>query len=94
MAPSGVENATFAVRTNPSPWFGGGACCEFPFAAFFQYDPIDGVVLVVNVRLVPTFEAVETLHNLMFGGDDLGCEPLATMLFELSSAQFDVLFGI
>ena len=91
MAPRRVENATFAVCTDPSPWFGSGAFCEFPLAALFQYDAIYGVMLVVDVRLVPTFETVETLHDFMFGGDYLSREPLATVLFELSAAQLDVL---
>ena len=80
------------MGTDPGPWLSGRACREFSFATFFQYDSVDRVVLVMDVGFVPAFEAVETLHDFMLGSHDLGCESLAPVFLELSTAKLDVLF--
>src|SRR5439155_25372048 len=64
--PGGIEHAAFAVRANPSPWLAAVA-----FLTVFQNCAILIVVLRVNVRLVPAFEAAEAAHDrvLALGGD-------------------------
>ena len=82
------------MRTDPCPRLSLGALRQFALTAFFENDPILGVMHVVNVRFIPTFKATEALHDRMLWFHDARGESLPTVLFELRAHQCYVRFGI
>ena len=48
----------------------------------------------MDIRFVPTFKAIEALHDRVLGLDDVRDETLPAMLLELSSDELDVSLGV
>ena len=83
MAPSGIEDSSLTLCSNPGPRFFCGASSKFALASGFENDSSLGIMFVVNVGFVPAFEAFKALHQFMIGSDNCSTKTLATMLFEL-----------
>lgn len=90
VTPGGVENASFALRADPGPRFFGGSFGEIALFANFEHRSLLWVVSMVEVGFIPTAEAAEAFHDGVFGGDVYGLKFLATVAFELSTAQGDI----
>ena len=65
VSPGGVEDAAFAVSPHPRPRF-----LPVSFGASLQHRAIFLIVLGVDVRLIPTLEALEALHYRMVRQSD------------------------
>ena len=90
MAPSRIEDPSFAMRADPGPRLSFGVGSELSLAAFLQDRAILGVVHLVNIGFVPAFKAAETLHDRVLWLENMGHESLAAVLFELSADEFDI----
>ena len=82
VAPGSVKHATLAVRANPGPRFAPAG-----IKTKLQHRTVLVVVHVMNVGLVPAFEAAETLHDRMIRLSDLGAEDAGAVSFELSAQE-------
>ena len=85
VSPGGVEDPPLALGADPGVGLGSLA-----IDPAFEHDAVFVVVLVVHVRLIDAFEAVEALHDRMRGLVDAGAEQFETVPLELPTHQFDI----
>ena len=92
VTPSCVEDSAFPLRANPRPRFRIHTLGKFAFATRFEDDAIDGVVFMMRVGFVPTFESLKAFHDFMFRLNDLCGKSLPAVRFELCTGQGDQLW--
>ena len=90
MAPSRIEDPSFAMRADPGPRLSFGVGSELSLTAFLQDRSVLGIVHLVNIGFIPAFKAAETLHDRVLWLENMGHESLAAVLFELSADEFDI----
>ena len=87
MPPGRVEDSTFAMRSNPCPWFFCVARSLFAFNPILQDRSVFFVVQMMNVRFVPAREPAEVFHDGMSWLRDLSAKHLSAVSLELCSHQ-------
>src|SRR5262249_52726104 len=87
VAPGGVEDAAFAVFSDPRP-----RLPAVTFLAIFEHRAIGLVVLCVDIRLVPAFKAAEAAHDRVLAFSQDGAKRARAVPLKLSPDQLDV-FG-
>ena len=87
VSPGGVEDSTFAMRSDPRPRFPGVARSLFAFYTVLKNRSVFFVVQMMNVCFIPARETAEVFHNGMSRLSNLSSKHLPTVSLELRSHQ-------
>ena len=88
VTPCGIEDAAFAKFAHPSV-----GLIAILVSALSKHNPV-GIVLGVNIRLVPAFDFPQSLHDWMIRVDIAVLEHPGAVPQKLAAYQIDILGGV